>query len=151
MSRLLGENPKKYFFFELLPFVDFDTKCDISKTVTGRSSTFGQLIEGNEWMTWWKLKKHIYFFLVIAFAFFWVNALCKFGHRKLPIKISRKLLQLVASDLVSLRRMVNRLPGEQNGGQTKCFLSLAQRKKVSLTGTRCTYGKTCADGWTYWI
>ena len=33
--------------------------------------------------------------------FFRVNALCKFGHRKLLIKISRKPLQLVASDLVS--------------------------------------------------
>ena len=57
-------------------------------------------------------KKKI-FFLAIAFAFF----VCKFGHQKLPIKISGKLLQLVVSDLVSWRMMVNRLPGEQDGEQ----------------------------------
>ena len=31
------------------------------------------------------------FFLVIHFAFFLVNALCKFGHRKLPLKIYKTI------------------------------------------------------------
>ena len=36
-----------------------------------------------------KIDKNIYsFFLVITFVFFLVKALCKFGYRKLPIKIS---------------------------------------------------------------
>ena len=57
------------------------------------------------------------FFFSYRLCIFLVNALCKFGHQKLPIKISRKLLQLVASDLISLRRMVKRLPCEQGDGQ----------------------------------
>ena len=38
-----------------------------------------------------KLKKKS-LLLVIAFAFFRVNALCEFGLRKLPIKISQKTI-----------------------------------------------------------
>ena len=47
------------------------------------------------------LGSYIFHFISYRLGIFLVNALCKFGHRKLPIKISRKLLQLVASDLVS--------------------------------------------------
>ena len=45
--------------------------------------------------------KKSYVFLVIALCNFRVIAHCKFGHLKFVIKISQKLLQLVASDLVS--------------------------------------------------
>ena len=60
------------------------------------------------------------------FAFFELMPFCKFGHRKLPIKISRKLLQLVllqlvASYLVNRKRMMNRLPGEKDGRQTNSW------------------------------
>ena len=53
MSRLLGENLKKSYviFIELSPFADLDFKIcnhDISKSITARSFTLGQLIEDDE-------------------------------------------------------------------------------------------------------
>ena len=42
---------------------------------------------------------------------------CPFQIFDIENLISQKPLQLVASDLVSSRKMVNRLPGEQDGGQ----------------------------------
>ena len=52
LENLISQKPLQLgasnFFFELLPFANFDRKLDISKTVTARSSKVGQLIEGNE-------------------------------------------------------------------------------------------------------
>ena len=56
---------------------------DISKTITAMSFKLGQLIEDNEW-----IKKK-------------VIVLCEFRCWKLVIKISQKLLQPVASNLVN--------------------------------------------------
>ena len=39
---------KSYYFFELLPLVNFDIENFISQTLTAMSSKVGQLIEGNE-------------------------------------------------------------------------------------------------------
>ena len=70
--------------------------------------------------------------IVIAFAFFLINALCEFGHRKLPINISQKLLKLVASDLFSWRSKVNRLPGEQDGGQANGWGIVFYKHNISF-------------------
>ena len=53
ISRLIGENLKKSFFFELSPFADLDFTIffctfDISKSITARSSKLGQLIEDDD-------------------------------------------------------------------------------------------------------
>ena len=45
-------------------------------------------------------KKYFSFFLVITYVFFLVNALCKFGYRKLPIKISCLELVLITVHVI---------------------------------------------------
>ena len=109
MSRQPGENLKKsYYFFSYCPLQILALKAcnqDISKTVGASSFDLGLLIEDNKKITWSKFKKKvILFFLVIA--------LCKFWHWKLLIKISRKLLKLAASNMVSWQTMMSRLPDE---------------------------------------
>ena len=57
--------------FELLPFFEFCTlqfcKCDISESIIGIGLKFYQLVEYNEKILWWKLKKNSYdFFLINA-------------------------------------------------------------------------------------
>ena len=51
---------KLSYFFELCPLqiLALKTCCqDISKTITATSFKLGQLIEDNELISWWKLKK----------------------------------------------------------------------------------------------
>ena len=56
MSRSIGENLKKsYFFFNYLPLQIWTLKIciyDISKTITARSFKLGQLIEDDEEINW---------------------------------------------------------------------------------------------------
>ena len=67
------------------------------KTVTARNFKLGQLIVDYLVI----IKENVIFFDLLPFAFFRVIVLCKFGRRKLVIKISRKLLYLEDSDSVS--------------------------------------------------
>ena len=49
---------------------------DISKRITARSFKLGQLIEGDEWINWWKLKKVILFFLNYLPLQIWAMKIC---------------------------------------------------------------------------
>ena len=57
---------KSYFiFFELSPFQILTLKicnCDISKSIIAKSFKLGQLIEDDEWNTWCKFKKKLFYF-----------------------------------------------------------------------------------------
>ena len=56
MSRSIGENEKKsYFFFNYLPLLIWTLNIcihDISNTITARGFKFGQLIEDDEEINW---------------------------------------------------------------------------------------------------
>ena len=66
-------------FVELCPFERVIMKFCNQIISKARSFKLGQLIEDNDQITWWKLKKKSYF------IFWGVITLCKFGHRKLDI------------------------------------------------------------------
>ena len=72
MSRSIGENLKKiYFFFNYLPLQIWTTKIcnyDISKSIT----KLGQLIEDDEEIALVKIKKKVC-------VFFRMIAICRFG------------------------------------------------------------------------
>ena len=57
MSTLLGANYIKVFFRVIALCKVGHRKHDISKTVTARIFKLRQLIEDNEYITWWNLKK----------------------------------------------------------------------------------------------
>ena len=67
---------------------------DISKTIWARGLKLGQLIGDDEKITWFNLKKK-------SPDFSGVMALWKFGDFKLVSKISRKVFELGAWNLVS--------------------------------------------------
>ena len=76
-----------------------------------------------------KFKKNLFF--SDRLCIFLVNALCKFEHRKLPIKISQKLLQPVASDLVSWRRTMNILLGDKDSGEANGWGHSVSKNTIS--------------------
>ena len=83
-------------FLELCPFEKIRMKScqqDISKSIWARGLKLSQLIGDNGKIIWLNKKKIILFFQVMA--------LWKFGHFKLVKKISRKLFELGAWNLVS--------------------------------------------------
>ena len=57
------------FFWVFALWKNGHRKLGITNPVIARNFKFGQLIEDNEWITWWKLKKS-YFFRVIALCNF---------------------------------------------------------------------------------
>ena len=73
MSRLPEEKLKKSFFsYCPLQILALETcSQDISKIITASSFKLCELIEDNEYITWSKLKKKLfYFFEILPFAFF---------------------------------------------------------------------------------
>ena len=104
MSRLIGEHLKKniLFFSNYLPLQIWAMKIcnhDISKSITARSFKLGQLIVGDEWINWWKLKKKVILFFSNYLPLqIWAMKICNRDISKSITATSFKLGQLIEDD-----------------------------------------------------